>query len=133
MSKEKLYAKTDEAKAVLKKMAAKAADIESQKAELEKLSAALGACWKGTSSNAMQEKLAALIKEHGAIARELKENAETMRRELQQLEDEDRALAEAIRVQSLAERTIDGFVPKNSSGGFTGSSGRGSSGGGRQV
>lgn len=133
MSKEKLYAQTDEAKTILKKMEAKAADIESQKAELEKLSATLGTCWKGASSNAMQEKLAALIKEQGAIARELKENAAAMRRDLQQLEDADRALAEAIRIKSLAERTLEGFIPKNSIGGFTGSSGRGGSGSGRQV
>lgn len=124
MSKEKLYAKTDEAKAILKKMAAKAEDVESQKAELEKLSAAMGDCWKGTSSNAMQEKLAALIQEHGAIAKELKENAENMRRELQQLEDKDRALAAAIKAKSLAERTLEGFVPQNSTS---------SSGGGRRV
>lgn len=129
MSKEKLYAKTDEAKAILKKMAAKAEDVESQKAELEKLSAAMGDCWKGTSSNAMQEKLVALIQEHGAIAKELKENAENMRRELQQLEDKDRALAAAIKAKSLAERTLEGFVPQNS----TSSSGRDSSGGGRRV
>lgn len=130
MSKEKLYAKTDEAKAILKKMAAKAEDVESQKAALEKLSAAMGTYWKGTSSDAMQEKLAALIKEHGAIAKELKENAETMHRELQKLEDEDRALAAAIRAKSLAERTLEGFIPQNSSGSSRGSSGSGS---GRQV
>ena len=128
MSKEKLYAKTDEAKEILKKMAAKAADIESQKAELEKLSASLADCWKGTSSNGMQEKLAILIKEHTAIAKDLKENAETMRRELQQLEDEDKALAEAI-LSSGLPNGIESFVLKGS----WGSSDRGSSGGGRQV
>lgn len=122
MSKEKLYAKTDEAKEILKKMAAKAADIESQKAELEKLSASLADCWKGISSNGMQEKLAILIKEHTAIAKELKENAEAMRRELQQLEDEDKALAEAI-LSSGLPNGIGNFVLNGSWG----------SGGGRQV
>lgn len=90
---EKIYAKTDEAKAILKKMAAKAADIRSQKTELSQLSSATETCWKGLSGDALREKLAALMKEQEAIAKDLEQDTQAMTSTLQEFEDEDRALA----------------------------------------
>lgn len=90
---EKIYAKTDEAKAILTKMAAKATDIRSQKNELSQLSSATETCWKGLSGDALREKLADLMKEQEAIAKDLEQDTQAMTSTLQEFENEDRALA----------------------------------------
>lgn len=89
------YVSTDEAKAILKKMQAKAEEIRSQKTKLEQLSTATEDCWGGLSGDALREKLAALVREQAAIAKELEENTATTSQAIQQLEDEDRALGES--------------------------------------
>lgn len=87
-----IYADTDEAQAILKKMRAKGEEIRSQKTALERLSDATVDAWGGVSGEALREKLAALVREQAAIAQELEQNTGTMSQALQQLEDEDRAL-----------------------------------------
>lgn len=87
-----IYANTDEAQAILKKMRAKGEEIRSQKTALEQLSDATVDAWSGRSGEALREKLAALVQEQAAIAQELEQNTGTMAQALQQLEDEDRAL-----------------------------------------
>lgn len=91
-----IYAKTDEAKAVLKTMGNRAEDIRSQKKALEQLSSATAGCWQGLSGDALREKLASLVKEQELIAGDLEMNTQAMIRELEQLEEEDRELAAQI-------------------------------------
>lgn len=92
-----LYANIEESKEVLKKIKAQAETIRTQKTALQKLSTATETCWKGTSGDALRERLAALIKEQEAIAKELEQNAQSMTQAIQHLEDEDASLAYAFR------------------------------------
>jgi len=95
-----IYANAEEAKAILKKIGNEAGTIRAQKGKLQKLSAATETCWKGLSGDALREKLAELIKEQEAIAKELEQDTRMMTKTIQQLEDEDASLAYAIRNSS---------------------------------
>lgn len=110
-----IYANVEESKSILEKMKGEAATIRTQKASLQKLSAATENCWQGTSGNALREKLTALITEQEAIARDLERDTEMMLKTIQKLEDDDAVLARTF-------RQVGG-----------GNSGRSSSGGGRRV
>ena len=93
---ESIYANTDKAQTILKKMRAKGEEIRGQEAKLEQLSTATEDCWGGLSGDALREKLAELVREQAAIAEELEKNTGTMAQALQQLEDEDRALGHSF-------------------------------------
>lgn len=82
--------------AALRELDALAAQCRRRAEEAKKLASSLQSCWKGSSGDAVRERLARWVSEEEEIAGKIEAKAAKIRKKVQLLVDTDAALARLI-------------------------------------